>query len=104
MPITRGLEREESLTMPTRQKGAFTDSGDLGDATTVDDAGTPVVAFPKTCRRVPHWSSFSLSLSLYVGFGFRVLAHGKENETPHLMVNKMDKNMVNQMDTGMESP
>ena len=43
MIIIRGPEREESPTMPTRQKGAVTDSGDLGDATTVDDAETLVV-------------------------------------------------------------
>ena len=75
MIIIRGPEREESPTMCARQKGAFTDSGDLGDATTVDDVGTPVIPFPNTCRRVPHCSSFSLSLSLSLsmwasGLGF----------------------------------
>ena len=57
MTITRGLEREESLTMPTRQKGAFTDSGDLGDATTVDDAGDPGSTLPQNLD-----GSFSLEL------------------------------------------
>ena len=73
MTITRGPEREESPTMCARQKGAVTDSGDLGDATTVDDAGTLVVPFPKTWMGVSRGSCF-----LYVGLGFRVLANGKE--------------------------